>query len=125
MFRPTPSALLRWALLYLITGISIGIYMSTTNDFAIAPVHAHVNLLGWVSLALAALIYKAYPSAAASPLAKLHFWTQIVALPVLHGALYAYLRGNATVEPLLGLGSVAVLVGMLALAANVFRNAHD
>ena len=125
MFRPTPSALLRWALLYLLTGIALGIYMSASQDYAIMPVHAHVNLLGWASLALAALIYKAYPAAGASPLARVHFWAQIPSLPILLGALYAYLRGNAAVEPLLAIGSSVVAIGALALAINVFRNVRD
>jgi len=125
MFRPTPAALLRWALLYFVLGVSLGIHMSASHDFAIMPVHAHVNLLGWVSLTLAALIYKSYPAAAASPLAKVHFWLQIVPLPILLGALYAYLRGHAEIEPLLAVGSIAVGAGAVALAINVFRNVRD
>ena len=125
MFTPTPATLLRWATLYLVTGIAIGIYMSITQDFAIIPVHAHINLIGWVSLSLAALIYKAYPAAGASPLATAHFWLQIPALPLLTGTLYFYLRGNTALDPLLGIGSLAILGGVVALALNVFRNVRD
>lgn len=125
MFRPTPSALLRWATLYFIAGVALGIHMAASHDYAIAPVHAHVNLIGWVSLALAALIYKAYPAAAASVLARVHFWLSIVALPVLASTLYLYLRGNAAIEPLLGAGSIAIGIAVVALALNVFKNVHD
>lgn len=125
MFQPTPAALLRWSILYFILGVVLGIYMSITNDFVIRPVHVHVNLLGWVSLALAALIYKAYPAAAASPLARWHFWISIVASPVLLAALYAFLRGNTAIEPALGIGSMALGLAVLLLAVNVFRNVHD
>jgi len=125
MFRPTPAALLRWAVLYFVAGVALGIYMSITNDFVIRPVHVHVNMLGWVSLALAALIYKAYPAAAASALAKVHFWLSIVASPILLTALYLYLRGNTAIEPALGLGSIALGVAVLALALNVFKNVRD
>jgi hypothetical protein len=125
MFRPTPAALLRWATLYFLLGVSIGIYMAGSHDYAIAPVHAHVNLIGWVSLALAALVYKAYPVAAASRLAVAHFWLSIVALPVLAAMLYLYLRGNAAVEPLLAAGSFAIGFAVVALVVNVFQNVHD
>jgi hypothetical protein len=125
MFTPTPSALLRWSVLYFTTGVTIGIYMSITSDFAIAPVHAHINLIGWVSLTLAALIYKSYPAAAASPLAKVHFWLNIVALPILAAMLYLFLRGNAAVEPVLGITSISILVAVLALVVNVFKNVRD
>ena len=119
MFTPTPSALLRWAVLYFITGVSLGLYMAASHDYAIAPVHAHLNLIGWVSLALAALIYKAYPAAAASPLAKVHFWLNIVSLPVLAAMLYAFLRGNTAIEPVLALSSFAIGFAALALLVNV------
>jgi glucose-6-phosphate-specific signal transduction histidine kinase len=125
MFRPTPSALLRWAVLYFIAGVSIGLYMAGSHDYAIAPVHAHVNLIGWVSLALAALVYKCYPATAASPLAKVHFWLSITMLPVLVATLYLFLRGNAAIEPVLALSSFAVGFAVLALVINVFKNAHD
>jgi len=125
MFSPTPSALLRWSTLYFVLGVGLGIYMSATQDFAIMPVHAHVNLLGWVSLSLAAFVYKSYPKAAASTLAKVHFWLQIVMLPVLLGGLYAFLRGNAQIEPLLAMGSTIVGVGIVALALNVQLNVRD
>ena len=125
MFRPTPSALLRWAVLYFITGVSLGLYMAASHDYAIAPVHAHVNLIGWVSLSLAALIYKAYPAAAASPLATVHFWLSIIALPVLASMLYLFLRGNTAIEPVLALGSFVIGFAVIALAVNVFKNVRD
>lgn len=125
MFTPTPSALLRWSVLYFVTGVAIGIYMAGSHDYAIAPVHAHVNLIGWVSLTLAALIYKAYPAAAASPLAKVHFWLNVVALPVLAVMLFVFLRGNAAIEPVLAISSFAIGFAVLALAINVFKNVRD
>jgi len=125
MFRPTPAALLRWASLYFLAGVVLGIYMSITTDFVIRPVHVHVNLLGWVSLALAALIYKAYPAAAASKLAQGHFWLSIVSMPVLLVMLYAFLRGNHAIEPVLGIASISLLVATLLLVINVFQNVHD
>jgi hypothetical protein len=125
MFTPTPSALLRWSVLYFVTGVSLGIYMAITHDYAIAPVHAHVNLIGWVSLTLAALIYKAYPAAAASTLARIHFWLSIVSLPILAIMLFLFLRGNAAIEPVLGIASIAILVAVVALVVNVFKNVRD
>lgn len=44
------------ALLFLMTGVSMGIYMAISHDFTLSPVHAHVNLLGWVTNALIATI---------------------------------------------------------------------
>ena len=40
------------AVLYALLGMSLGMFMGATEDFTLAPVHAHINLLGWATLAL-------------------------------------------------------------------------
>jgi uncharacterized membrane protein YgdD (TMEM256/DUF423 family) len=54
-------------------GVTLGIVMGMRQDFALAPVHAHINLVGWASLALFGIVYKLYPELARSRLAALHF----------------------------------------------------
>jgi hypothetical protein len=56
----------------LVAGVFLGVVMGATHDFQLAPVHAHVNLVGWASLALFGLTYRAYPRMARSRLAKVH-----------------------------------------------------
>jgi hypothetical protein len=61
------------AALALSIGVGMGIYMGIAHDFSLAPVHAHMNLLGWASLALFGLTYRAYPELQGRWPAKLHF----------------------------------------------------
>jgi len=56
----------------LICGVALGIGMGIAHDFHLAPVHAHLNLLGWASLALFGLVYRAYPAMARGVLPRLH-----------------------------------------------------
>ena len=49
----------------MVVGVSMGIAMGIAHDFHLAPVHAHVNLVGWTSLALMGLTYRAWPELAA------------------------------------------------------------
>ena len=56
----------------LVVGVFLGVVMGATHDFQLAPVHAHVNLVGWASLALFGLTYRAYPEMARSRMAKVH-----------------------------------------------------
>lgn len=51
----------------LTVGVSLGIWMGIQHDFRLAPVHAHLNLLGWTSLSLIGLTYRAWPQLAANP----------------------------------------------------------
>jgi hypothetical protein len=57
----------------LLAGVCMGIAMGVAHDFQFAPVHAHLNLLGWTSLALFGLAYRVYPALSASWLAVVHF----------------------------------------------------
>jgi len=43
--------------LYVLVGMGLGIFMGANNDFALAPAHAHLNLLGWVTMALYGTFY--------------------------------------------------------------------
>lgn len=54
-------------------GVTLGFVMAMRHDFLLAPVHAHINLLGWASLALFGIVYRLYPEMAQSRLAALHF----------------------------------------------------
>ena len=55
--------------------------MSIAHDYHLSPVHVHINLLGWVSLAVAGIIYTLYPQVATTKLAKIHFWLHNLSLP--------------------------------------------
>ena len=53
--------------LFLIAGIPIGMYMGASGDMALAPLHAHINLLGFVLMMVFGLIYRG-PRAAENPM---------------------------------------------------------
>jgi hypothetical protein len=50
-----PLLFLATAAFCLVCGVGMGIAMGMAHDFHLAPVHAHLNLLGWTSLALMGL----------------------------------------------------------------------
>lgn len=45
-------------------GVGVGLTMAATHDFALMPVHAHLNLLGSTCLALFGLNHRSYPALA-------------------------------------------------------------
>ncbi|HZX28630.1 MAG TPA: hypothetical protein VFF16_16275 [Telluria sp.] len=117
------TAWLKLAVVYLILGIGLGIAMGASENFTLRPVHAHLNLLGWTTMALAGLIYTVFPRAGASRLAKIHFWLMNAALPVMMGALAVLLAtGNKSVVPVLASSEIVAAVAVLAFAANLFLN---
>ena len=130
-FAPAATTWLKLAVVYLIAGVGLGIAMGSTEDFTLRPVHAHLNLLGWATLALAGLIYSVYPDAGKSRLARVHFWLHNLSLPVMMGALAWFLKGHPEIVPVLAAAEIVAAAGVIVFASNVFLNvkprqgAHD
>ena len=113
---------LKLSVVYLIIGVSMGIAMGASQNFTLRPVHAHINLLGWTTMALAGLIYSVFPQAGTSRLARAHFWLLNLALPVMMVALGLVLFGHMDVAPVLALAEIVGAAGIAAFAANLFIN---
>jgi hypothetical protein len=108
------------AVLYLALGVTLGVVMGMLQKFTFTPVHAHLNLLGWASLALIGLVYHAYPLAAETRLARIHFWVHNLGLPPLMIGLAFLLSGNAAWEPVVGVFSLIVWLGVILFVVNVW-----
>ena len=112
----------RWifaAIIYFLIAVGLGVFMGASHDHSLMSVHVHLNLLGWVSLALIGLIYHFFPLASESRLATVQFWLHNVALPPMMLALAFVLKGNAGAEPVIGITSIMILVSVFLFAGNV------
>jgi hypothetical protein len=114
--------MIRFAAVYFIVGIALGIYMASTGNHTLMPVHAHVNPLGWLSLAVAAILYRLWPEAAATRLAKAHFVLYNAGFPIMTIALVLFLQGVSKAEPFVALGAVLLGAGVLSFTLNVLIN---
>jgi cbb3-type cytochrome oxidase subunit 1 len=117
------SAWLKIAALYFVAGVALGLHMAKSGNHSMHALHAHINLLGWVSMALFGLIYRQFPSMAGNTLAKAHFWLYNLALPVQMVTLYMFLDGNAGIEPVLGIASTVAGFAIALFAVNAVKNA--
>jgi hypothetical protein len=59
--------------IYVLIGMGFGIFMGATENFTLAPAHAHLNLIGWVTMALYGTFY-ALAREASNKLAWAVFW---------------------------------------------------
>jgi cbb3-type cytochrome oxidase subunit 1 len=107
------------AVLSLVVGVSLGIWMGIAHDFQFAPVHAHLNLLGWVSLAIFGLAYRAYPALAGSWLAPAHFGSAAVGAVVFPIGILLSITGVTVAVAIVG--SLIWLVSVLLFLANLAR----
>ena len=108
----------------LLAGMLAGIVMGIKQDFALAPAHAHLNLIGGVLLFLVGLYYRLIPAAGSSTLAKVQGWLHMIgaiAFPV--GVAIVILNGEALVAiPVVG--SLIVVAAMALFTLIVFRTAY-
>ncbi len=113
---------LKIAVVYLFIGALLGLGMGIAQNFALVPVHAHLLLLGWASLALAGVVYHLYPAASTTRLARIHFWLHNLGLPVFMVALGLVLTGREAIVPVAVVSAITVLIGLAIFATNVLVN---
>jgi peptidoglycan/LPS O-acetylase OafA/YrhL len=118
---------LRIAVVYLLAGVGLGIFMGASGDHSMFPLHAHINLLGWVSMLLFGVFYRLWPQAASSKLARVHFWLYMPSVLAQMALLAAVLRGHPEAEPMLGVASILVAAAMVCFAVVVWKetSSHD
>ncbi len=105
---------MRLGALSALVGMALGVWMGANQDFALRPVHAHINLVGFASMMLFGLFYRAFPAAARGLLPMSHFVLSVLGFLILMPSLTLMLLG----KPLFMPGMVAsefMLVGSMAL----------
>lgn len=107
------------AVLAALCGMGLGIFMAASQDHALGGAHAHLNLVGWVSLAIFGFYYALTPQAATG-LARIHLALSVLGAIVMPlGIALAILKGQ---EALAIVGSLLVTAGMIVFALTVLRH---
>jgi len=104
-------------------GMVFGMWMGATHDFVAAPAHAHLNLLGWVTMGLFGTFYALTRDTLSPKLAWANFALSALGVIVLVPALALMLmNGNdPAYEPGVTAGSVLSFLGMAVFAVSAFR----
>jgi hypothetical protein len=112
------------AVVYALGGMVLGMYMGASNDHAMAPVHAHINLLGWATLALMGAFYGLAGAHAPAKLAWANFGVSnlgnILTLPM----VAMIQAGKPPIVPVLLAGEIGIVLGMLLFGAALIVTAR-
>lgn len=111
------------AIIFLIIGIGMGLQMSISGTHDVIGAHAHLNLLGWVTSAIFGGYYALNPAKASGRLPVLQYGVYTIGIVIMIPALYLMLRGNASLEPLVAIGSLVAFAGIILFAVVVFSTA--
>jgi hypothetical protein len=108
----------------LLLGMLAGIAMGVREDFALAPAHAHLNLVGGVLLFMFGLYYRLVPAAGTSTLAKVQGWLHIAgAILFPAGVAIVVLKGTSFIAAPI-VGSLIVVAAMALFMVIVFRTSR-
>ena len=102
-----------------LAGMLWGMHMGMSQDFTMRPAHAHLNLLGWVTLAIMGGFYVLAGDRVSSKLAWLNFALSGAGVLVLTPMLAQLLGGNTALGPMMVIPEVLVVGGMLVFIYNV------
>jgi hypothetical protein len=108
----------------LLIGMLAGIAMGITQNFVLAPAHAHLNLVGGVLLFLFGLYYRLVPAAGTTALAKVQGSLHIAGGILFPIGVAAVLLKGPSVEAATIAGSLIVVAAMLLFTVIVFRTAR-
>jgi hypothetical protein len=108
--------------LFVLAGMVWGLQMAISNDHSAFPAHAHLNLLGFVSLFLFGFYYRMHPSLDQSLPAFAQTWIWIAGTVVMAVGVALVHTGHAGGDRMAAIGSIIVLAAMLTFAWLVFRS---
>ena len=111
----------RAAVIFVVAGMIWGIVMGISQDHSTMPAHAHLNLLGWVSLFLFGIYYHLHPAIDLSRLAVVQVWIWIVGTTILTIGVALVHTGRTIGDPIAAVSSLIVLADTLLFGWLVFR----
>ncbi len=112
---------LRLGALSALVGMSLGVWMGANQDFVLRPVHAHVNLLGFASMMLFGLFYRAFPTAGRGSLPMAHLVLSVIGFLILMPSLTLMLLRKPLFMPGMIASEVMLVTSMALFVVIVFK----
>ncbi|HEV2364287.1 MAG TPA: hypothetical protein VGS12_08850 [Caulobacteraceae bacterium] len=107
-------------------GMIWGGFMGATENMTMAPAHAHLNLLGWVTLAIMGAVYALPAGPSANRLAWTNFVLSAGGVLIMIPMLAWLLPDPASRGPVIGpwflLPEAMVFIGLLLFLVNIWRS---
>lgn len=100
-----------------LAGMIAGVVMGIRQDFSLAPAHAHLNLLGWATLALMGTFHAVARSR--GPAAWVNFGLSALGGVLMPLSLGFYLAGHKAFTSGMQVGALAAVCGMLTFVGLV------
>ncbi|WP_416148503.1 hypothetical protein ACM26V_19915 [Salipaludibacillus sp. HK11] len=113
-----------------VIGVMMGAHMAGAGSYALRPIHAHVLVVGWLSLFSWSMFYKVYKPTNGL-LTKLHVWTALIGAIGLNLGMYVFMLDVVPLPEVFSLifyivsGSVLAISFILFLILTIIQPDYD
>ena|SRR5690554_2852376 len=113
--------LIRISAIYAVIGAMIGSDIAGRNDYTMVPGHAHILVVGWLTLFAYGIFYYVFKEISMKKTAKLHAWTSLIGggLMPLSMLFYYKMENTATTITFITTASI-LLLGMILFVVLLF-----
>ncbi len=116
---------IKLAVLYLILGISVGLFMSYTLQLNWAAGHAHVNVVGWLTTLGIGAVLSIYPHLAQNGLGKATFWLYHIGVPMFLFSTFYVQIDPGVAHIFTFIGGPMFLLAIILFGINIFLNLNE
>src|SRR5690349_13129189 len=116
------AAFFAFGVVAMMIGMTLGMHMGMSGNFTLMPVHAHLNLLGFVVMAVYGTFYALTRETINYRLAWINFAFSAAGVLVMTPMLALMLTsGDTALEPFVGIGGALAMIGLIAFGVSVFK----
>jgi len=102
--------LIRIAAVYSLIGAMIGSDLAGRKDYSMVPGHAHILVVGWLTLFAYGIFYYVFKEISMTRTAKLHAWTSLLGGGLMPLSMLIYYKTENTFTTLFFISTASILL---------------
>lgn len=113
--------LIRISAIYALIGALIGSDMAGRKDYALVPGHAHILVVGWLTLFAYGIFYHVFKEIGMKKVAKLHAWSSLIGGGLMPLSMLVYYKIENTFTTITFITTASILLlGMILFTILLF-----
>lgn len=102
--------LIRISAVYSLIGAMIGSDLAGRKDYTMVPGHAHILVVGWLTLFAYGIFYYVFKEISMKKTAKLHAWTSLIGGGLMPISMLVYYKNENTLTTITFISSASILL---------------
>lgn len=102
--------LIRIAAVYSLIGAMIGSDLAGRKDYSMVPGHAHILVVGWLTLFAYGIFYYVFKEISMKKTAKLHAWTSLLGGGLMPLSMLIYYKNETTLTTIMFISTASILL---------------